>query len=210
MDVIIISGVAFFLFMFVLGIFSSKNYNSPHALGKIDAYCFSCSKIFDERFPRHDHPLMSELVCLQCKNEILQEIKDKELLAKHTKDNLTIIERAEVAKAALHKFDYVKIDNIREFLTDEEHLHESIKLLHDSLKDEYAIQIEKKGMLKERAATEIWDEEISICMAMGEQTLFNSSRIKNFHTASTEPVVNKNNIEKTHSWKELQGRDKDK
>jgi len=130
--------------------------------------------------------------------------------ARHTKDFLTIIDRAEVARIVLEKFNYKKLDDLKEFLVDKESLYESIRVLHESLRKDYAGAIELKGMIKKYSKIERWNEELNLCFEIGEKHLLNSSRIKNFHTASTETIVNKNNIEKTHSWKELQGRGEDK
>jgi hypothetical protein len=160
-----------------------------------------------------------ELLKLE-KNKLIEDEKarkeklEKERLrldkARHKKDFLTIIDRAEVARAVLKKFNYEKIDDLKEFLTDKESLYESVGVLHESLRKDYAGQIELKGMIKKHSKIESWDEELNLCFEIGEKHLLNSPRIKNFHTASREPAVNKNNIEKTHSWKELQDRGEDK
>jgi hypothetical protein len=172
--------------------------------------------IEDEKARKENEKVKKELA----KNKLIEiekarkEKLEKERLrldkARHKKDFLTIIDRAEVARAVLKKFNYEKIDDLKEFLTDKESLYESVGVLHESLRKDYAGQIELKGMIKKHSKIESWDEELNLCFEIGEKHLLNSPRIKNFHTASREPAVNKNNIEKTHSWKELQDRGEDK
>lgn len=145
-----------------------------------------------------------EVVVKELAQAIQSKINKPEIIVR---DSLTIIERAEVAKTATSKFDYQKIEDIRDFLVDENNLLESVKVLHESLKSVYEEEIKKKGVIREYVSEEIWSNEIACCMEMGEKYLLGSQGFLQIRDNVEPEIEESRTIRKQHSWKELKDRE---
>lgn len=193
-------------------------------LNEIDSKkkCLICDVRFSDYVRQKPHPHFSDcFVCENCSNKLLQisssnvdkEKNKNELIKPEVNnvqkiDNLTIIDRAEIAKYVTRNFDYKKFKDIRDFLSEEKDIIEAFRVLHESQRNLYEQAIESKGMLKSHVSSLKWSNELEACMNMGEKYLIETSGYLKNQQAVEKPITDESKpINKEYSWKELKDRE---
>lgn len=138
-----------------------------------------------------------------------KEIEREKAIAE-AKRTVSILEAAEIAKAALTKLRIKDLRELIPFLQTEEQLGSLIKDFHNELIPIYEDLMRKRGLRKDLIGDDKWKELLNYCLGFGEAAIRKLPELTlsdiNFSEQNIRSSSNEREIKKVASWSEIKKR----